>query len=250
MNMLSKLSLGALALSVTSASYAFCPPGPNGGLLQARKLEALFIAQTNASKIHRALDNVMDSNGPGDQAFENGINYVLSLQVGTGPNQMDIWIDDKHSTDAASFRANWAGATQAVKYRKRTEDDWTLAKYEEDHNCLRTLTAYSTGKNFNITNTPVPNSVPPTFAANYSTDRFVVTLKELPLPQNDCNFGFRIVSLRQITEARFPLPPVPFPAAPLNGSPIAFGIVSSPVDPAVIASPISAVLNLPLVPCP
>ena len=85
-------------------------------------------------------------------------------------------------------------------------------------------------------------------AANYSTDRFTVTLQELP--QNlghDCNFNFRIVSLRQITESRFPLPPVPVPAAPINGSAVSFGIVSSSIDPAVIADPVKAVL--PLAPC-
>jgi hypothetical protein len=251
MNKFSKLSLGAVVLSLTSSAYAFCPPGPNGGLLQNRKLEALFIAQANASKIHRALDNVMDATGPygtGDTAFDQGIDYVLSLQFGTGPGQMDIWIDDKHSTDAASFKANWFSATQAFKYRKRTEDDWTIANYEEDASCLRKITAFSTGKNFNITNTPIPASNPPSNAANYATDRFTVTLQELP-PNlgHDCNFNFRIVSLRQITESRFPLPPVPVPAAPVNGSLVSFGVVSSPIDPFVIADPVKAVL--PLTPC-
>ena len=251
MRTFSKLSLGAVALGLTSTAFAYCPPGPNGGLLQNRKLEALFIAQTNASKIHRALDNVMDASGPygtGDTAFDQGIDYVLSLQFGTGPGQMDIVIDDKVSTDALSFKANWASATQAVKYRKRTEDDWTIASYEEDASCLRRITAFSTGKNFNITNTPIPASNPLSNAANYSTDRFTVTLQELP--QNlghDCNFNFRIVSLRQITESRFPLPPVPVPAAPINGSAVSFGIVSSSIDPAVIADPVKAVL--PLAPC-
>lgn len=249
----------AAAFGLTSIAHAYCPPGPNGGLLLNRKLEALQIGANNASRIHRALDNVMDATGPyhaGDTAFDAGIDYVLSLQLDR--NNMDIWIDSANSTNAGSFIGNWETATRAVKYRKRTEDDWTISAvdsdYQEDSNCLRRITLYSTGKNFTITNTAIPNPNPisPTnpqlYAANYSADRFKVVLQELPASLGrGCNFNFRVVSLRQITESRFPLPPVPFPAAPLNGSPISFGIITSPVEAAVIADPIKAVM--PLTPC-
>jgi hypothetical protein len=98
------------ACGLTSIAYAKCP---TGDLLQARKLEALLIAQTNASKVHRALDNVMDSNGPGDPAFEAGTDFVIGLQF--DPNNMSINIDGVTSTDASTIKANWANATNAIK---------------------------------------------------------------------------------------------------------------------------------------
>ena len=246
------------ACGLTSIAYAKCP---TGDLLQARKLEALLIAQTNASKVHRALDNVMDSNGPGDPAFDAGTDFVIGLQF--DPNNMSINIDGVTSTDASTFKANWANATNAIKYRKRTEDDWTLAQYQEDANCLRRITAYSTGKNYNVTNT---NGAPltftniadssirtvPTKTANYAADRFTVTLQEIqpPLTGRDCSFNFRIVSIKQITESRFLLPAVPVPAAQL-GNPAAgpfFGVVSSPLEPIDPLFGDGAVLTLPIPP--
>ncbi len=192
---------------------------------QFRMWEAFQIAQDNAAKVHNALDKVLDSNGPGDPNFETYIDFVIGLQL--DPNNMDITIDGNHITNSTQFRAAWAALSQAYAYRKRNITEWIIDETAYvDQNCLRQITAYAIGQNFNILNfVPFGHF---TTINSYSNDRFQVVLQEIPPKEGqNCEFNFRIKSVVQITEAIFPLP---------NGA----QVVSSPFGPP----------NPPLIACP
>lgn len=178
---------------------------------QFRKWEAFLIAQNNAGKVHRALDRVLSSAGPGDPAFEEGVGYVLSVQL--DQDNMDVTIDNTHITNAQQFRAAWAGLADLFRYRKRNVTEWILDEQAyKDDDCLRQITLNAVGQNFNwLQNGTV----------SYSNDRFRLTLVEVPYEDgHNCSFNFRIKKIEQITEARFI-----FPAGTVAQ------VVSSPVDP-------------------
>jgi hypothetical protein len=95
------------------------------------------------------------------------------------------------------------GLTNLYKYRKRWMSEFMVLDYS-DVDCLRTITIYAIGQNFNILNSIV---APFTSIDSYSNDRFQVTLVEVPYCEGDnCEYNFRIKQVIQITEAIFPLP--------------------------------------------
>ncbi len=202
---LSSCVLGALlfGLPVAHAQTAekTCWGGPPSTATleqHVRKEEGFRLSTEMLSKLIDALDKVLLSEGPGDNNFDDNVNFVLSHQF--DQKNMGLVIESSKMGNAEAFRARWAALAGVFKYRKRFISNWIVEDYK-DVNCLREIRVHGVGSSFSVLDDDV--KLPSGFRTARNSldfDRFTISFREISPEQ------FRVVDMIQFTESVYPLP--------------------------------------------
>lgn len=182
-----------------------------------RKTEALQKSSEILFKIILASDNAFYTTGEGDPFFETNFEYIVCQLA--DPNQTNLRFDQRTITNSSQLKSFYNEvARNLLYYRKRWITDIIVTEYE-DLNCRRKITFHYNGFSLQILgnkSSNVPPGIPPGPYENniLITDRNFISFEEVS------KGVFKVTSLVQVTEARFPLPnrsEIPSPPTNSNG---------------------------------